>query len=299
MNVISLVTQKGGSGKTTLALNFAVTALSRKGRVVVLDMDAQGTAKKWYERRTDDSPQLIEVAASDLEKAVSGARAQKFDWVIIDTPGRDDAAQAAAIRAADFCVIPCRPSAADLEATPSTVETIKRLNKPYAFVLTQAPARSFRVREAQTGLSYLGTVCPSPVVTGIIHRDIKPENIMLRRDRIVKALDFGLAKLVETADFTNIDTEAQTRIFFKTEPGVVMGTVRYMSPEQARGLETDARTDVWSLSVVLYEMIAGRTPFEGGTSSTSSSRVSNTNPRRSLASRPTRPQNWSASCVNA
>ena len=71
MNVISLVTQKGGSGKTTLALNFAVTALSRKGRVVVLDMDAQGTAKKWYERRTDESPQLVEVAASDLEKAVS------------------------------------------------------------------------------------------------------------------------------------------------------------------------------------------------------------------------------------
>ncbi len=164
MNIISLVTQKGGSGKTTLALNFAVTALARKGRVVILDMDAQGTAKKWYERRTYESPQLVEVAASDLEKAVSGARAQKFDWVIIDTPGRDDAAQAAAIRAADFCVIPCRPSAADLEATPSTVETIKRLKKPYAFVLTQAPARSFRVREAQTGLSYLGTVCPSPVV---------------------------------------------------------------------------------------------------------------------------------------
>ena len=164
MIVISLVTQKGGSGKTTLALNYAVAALAKKGRVVVLDMDAQETAKKWYERRTAESPSLVPVTVKDLDTAITGARNQKFDWVIIDTPGRDDAAQAAAIRAADFCLIPCRPSAADLEATPSTVETIKRLGKPYAFVLTQTPPRSYRIKEAQTGLSYLGTVCPSPVV---------------------------------------------------------------------------------------------------------------------------------------
>lgn len=164
MKVISLVTQKGGSGKTTLALNYAVAALAKKGRVVILDMDAQETAKKWYERRTAETPNLVPVTAKDLEKAITGAKNQKFDWVIIDTPGRDDAAQAAAIRAADFCVIPCRPSAADLEATPSTVETIKRLGKPFAFVLTQTPPRSYRIKEAQTGLSYQGTVCPSPVV---------------------------------------------------------------------------------------------------------------------------------------
>ncbi|MBC7930199.1 MAG: protein kinase, partial [Rubrivivax sp.] len=102
---------------------------------------------------------------------------------------------------------------------------------------------------------------------GVVHRDIKPENIMLRRDHVVKVLDFGLAKLVETEDPAGVDTEAQTRALVKTEPGVVMGTAQYMSPEQARGLETDARTDVWSLGVVLYEMIAGREPFEGATKS--------------------------------
>jgi chromosome partitioning protein len=171
MKVISLVTQKGGSGKTTLALNFAVAAMGKKERVVILDMDAQGTAKKWYERRVDENPPLVEVVASDLEKAVAGARAQKFDWVLIDTPGRDDAAQAAAIRVADFCIIPCRPSAADLEATPTTVETIKRLKKPYAFVLTQTPPRSFRIREAQTGLSYMGLVCPLPIVLRNAYQD--------------------------------------------------------------------------------------------------------------------------------
>ncbi len=98
---------------------------------------------------------------------------------------------------------------------------------------------------------------------GIIHRDIKPENVMLRRDGIVKVLDFGLAKLTEHQG--TVDTQAPTRTFFKTEPGVVIGTVAYMSPEQARGLTVDARTDIWSVGVVLYELMAGRMPFEGKT----------------------------------
>jgi chromosome partitioning protein len=171
MKIISFVTQKGGSGKTTLLLNFAIAALGNKERAVILDMDAQGTARKWYERRAGDDPPLVEVVASDLEKAIAGAKTQNFNWVLIDTPGRDDAAQAAAIRVADFCIIPCRPSAADLEATPVTVETIKRLKKPYAFVLTQTPPRSFRIREAQTGLSYMGTVCPSTIVLRNAYQD--------------------------------------------------------------------------------------------------------------------------------
>lgn len=102
---------------------------------------------------------------------------------------------------------------------------------------------------------------------GIIHRDVKPENIMIRRDGIVKVLDFGLAKLAEHSVGTSIDTEAPTRALINTEPGVVMGTAIYMSPEQARGIAVDARTDIFSLGVVLYEMVAGRLPFEGSTSS--------------------------------
>ena len=94
--------------------------------------------------------------------------------------------------------------------------------------------------------------------TGIAHRDIKPENIMIRSDGYIKVLDFGLAKLTET----ELSPAAA-----ETNPGVVMGTPRYMSPEQARGLDVDVRTDIFSLGTVIYELVTGKLPFEGETTS--------------------------------
>ena len=101
---------------------------------------------------------------------------------------------------------------------------------------------------------------------GIIHRDMKPENIMIRRDGIVKVLDFGLAKLT-AHESAVVDTQAPTKAILKTDPGTVVGTAIYMSPEQARGIAVDPRTDIFSMGVVLYEMVAGCLPFAGSTSS--------------------------------
>jgi len=104
---------------------------------------------------------------------------------------------------------------------------------------------------------------------GIIHRDIKPENVMLRADGYVKVLDFGLAKLAENAPLSRppaAGSEVGTLAQAGTEPGTVMGTVNYMSPEQARGRNVDVRTDIFSLGLVIYEMVAGRLPFVGETS---------------------------------
>jgi eukaryotic-like serine/threonine-protein kinase len=98
---------------------------------------------------------------------------------------------------------------------------------------------------------------------GIVHRDIKPENIMIRKDGIVKVLDFGLAKLVDRYDGSGTGSEATTFALVNTEPGTVLGTAAYMSPEQALGRDVDARSDIWSLGVVIYEMLTSRAPFEG------------------------------------
>jgi len=103
---------------------------------------------------------------------------------------------------------------------------------------------------------------------GIVHRDIKPENIMRRPDGLVKVLDFGLAKQTGIpSELSEVDPEAPTQEYHLTLPGMIMGTAAYMSPEQARGKVTDARTDIWSFGVVLYEMITGRAPFMGETKS--------------------------------
>ena len=130
----------------------------------------------------------------------------------------------------------------------------------------QMSAGRIELKHALEVAIQVATALSAAHAAGIVHRDIKPENIMVRKDGIVKVLDFGLAKLTEP-EAGVADSDAPTSYGGLTEPGAVMGTLAYMSPEQARGVEVDARTDIFSLGAVIYEMLAARTPFQGETPS--------------------------------
>jgi chromosome partitioning protein len=171
MRIISFVTQKGGAGKTTLTVNCAVAAEARKKKVLILDLDPQASAEGWYQDRESDTPRLVRIESWSLPDAIAKAQTAGFDYLMIDTPGRDEPSTTAAIRAADFCVIPCRPTPVDLKATPPTVATINRLSKQAVFVLTQSPPRGERVREAEVGLGMLGVVCPVRIVARAAYQD--------------------------------------------------------------------------------------------------------------------------------
>jgi len=130
--------------------------------------------------------------------------------------------------------------------------------------------------EALQVIVQVGAALASAHAVGIVHRDIKPENIMLRPDGYVKVVDFGLAKLTEILPEQRQVQDVTTDM--RTEPRTVMGTVKYMSPEQLRETEVDERTDIWSLGVVLYEMLTGGTPFEGKSPNDSIARILGTQP---------------------
>src|SRR3954447_20805337 len=110
MRVLSFVSQKGGSGKSTLVFCCAVAAEEKGKRVLILDMDEQATSTAWYKDRDAETPVLASIKSTDLAEALGKARSSGFDLILIDTPGRDEPSIAAAIRAADLCIIPCRPT---------------------------------------------------------------------------------------------------------------------------------------------------------------------------------------------
>ncbi len=171
MKAITFVTQKGGSGKSTLCISLAVAAQEAGQSVCILEMDRQATVSDWAEHRKADTPEVAQIDATQLDDIMTRLRNSDFDYVFIDTPGVDSPGSLAAIRAADLCVIPCRPTPADLRAFKPTLAAIYRLEKKFAFVLNQTPPRSYRVRDASDGLAVLGVLPDVNIVSRNDHQD--------------------------------------------------------------------------------------------------------------------------------
>lgn len=171
MRVISFVSQKGGSGKTTLCFSIGVAAYEAGRKVLMLDLDRQASLRDWYADREAEEPEVDTVELPKLEEALGGLEKLGFDYVFIDTPGKDDPANSKAITLSDFCIIPCRPTPGDMKAIRPTIANVDRVGKPTAFVLTQAPPKSFRVTEAKTALSMLGLVATTSIVQRNDHQD--------------------------------------------------------------------------------------------------------------------------------
>jgi chromosome partitioning protein len=153
MYTIVLATQKGGSGKSTLAIGLALAAIQAGHTVRLIETDSQGTLSNWQSRRIYAEPIVEPIYHSgEIEQRLHALDRSGVTITIIDTAGGVNAATTAAIRHTDLCLIPSRPSIADIEATASTISIIRAWKKPFAFVLNQTPIRGQRVTNAATAL---------------------------------------------------------------------------------------------------------------------------------------------------
>jgi chromosome partitioning protein len=171
VKTITFAAQKGGGGKSALAISCATRAAQGTKRVLVLDLDPQGTAKQWRDGRNGQPPEVRSVRnVADLEATLKTLPAD-YDFVFIDTPGRDELSETTTIRVADITLIPCRPTLADVRAMPATASVAERLNRPFAFILTQVPMRGTRADETAGVLAELGEVAPMRIGQRVAWQD--------------------------------------------------------------------------------------------------------------------------------
>jgi chromosome partitioning protein len=185
MQTIVLATQKGGSGKSTLAVGLALAAVQAGHTVRLIETDPQGTLSNWQSRRIHAEPIVEPVyVAGEIEQRLQSLDRSGVTLAIVDTAGGVSAATTAAIRHSDFCLIPARPSVADIEATVSTLGTVRAWRKPFAFVLNQTPIRGQRIGNAATSLGDEAALDLS---------DVLAEPFIVMRNDHQDALSAGLA----------------------------------------------------------------------------------------------------------
>src|SRR5271169_848357 len=157
MKTIAIVSQKGGAGKTTLAVHLATAAAAAGHSAAIIDLDPQGTAASWSDRRTAEAPEVISGQAVRLPALVKAAQENGADFLILDTAPNADQTASLAARAADVVLIPCRPAAFDLEAVQTTLMLARTAGKPAYVVLNAVPARSGGIdKEATATLTAQG-----------------------------------------------------------------------------------------------------------------------------------------------
>ena len=173
MDVLALVTQKGGTGKSSLAVSLAVAAVERGLKVALVDTDPQGTAASWHTRRQAEAPEVAGIGWSSLSSRLYAFGREDYDLVVIDTPGSDNHATNAAIREAHLCLLPVRPSVADIEAARPTIRELSDRGKPYAFVLNQCPVggRTARTANAVRALQLISPVAEATIAMRADHMD--------------------------------------------------------------------------------------------------------------------------------
>lgn len=159
MKVWTITSQKGGVGKTVLATNLSVEATRQNEKVLLIDLDPQGSATKWWEARTEDTPLLIKSDYDNLATNITKAEKSGFSLVIIDTAGRESLRHTKAIEVATFCIVPCQPSKDDIRSALITVDLLKTKDKRFCFVVTRCPSVGSDKDEAQSTLSTIGLVC--------------------------------------------------------------------------------------------------------------------------------------------
>jgi chromosome partitioning protein len=165
MYTIVLATQKGGSGKSTLAIGLALAAIQAGHTVRLIETDSQGTLQNWQRRRTAAEPAVESIyVAGNLERRLQSLAGSGVTLTIIDTAGGISAVTASAIRHSDLCLIPTRPSVADIEAAASTLQAARAWKKPFAIVLNQAPIRGQRITNAANTLGNSGALDLSGVL---------------------------------------------------------------------------------------------------------------------------------------
>ncbi len=179
MRTVAMITQKGGSGKSTLAACVAVVAQEAGERVFLIDMDPQKSLTKWARRRDDKSMPVETVSAAKLPDALAALAKGQVTLVIIDTPATDSPAAEAAMRAADFCVIPARPTIFDIWSSEVTRGKLKTLSKDFAFVLNQCPAmqESQRVLDGAAALESMGGLLRPLIAARVAYQEAAREGM--------------------------------------------------------------------------------------------------------------------------